>query len=783
MTTSASKLNIPPTVGDVAKRAFLGKPLITEELSTERLSNPIALGALAPDAISSTAYGSEQILIELLPAAGLAAFALLLPINGAILVILALVAASYRQVVMTYTRAGGSYIVARENFGPRVAQVAAAALLIDYVVTVAVQTAAGTVAVASAIPALGPYSLTITVGVVLVICYANLRGLKEAGVRFAAPTYFFVSMITLTIVTGVIREIFWGLPTYDAQHIAGMVPIHQGDGLVMGATVLVLLRAFANGGSSLTGVEAISNTVNVFRKPQGRNARRVLTIMACILGFLLAGVAFLTFVTHAAPYEAGYPSVLSQVARAVFGNGLIGNILYILVQASTAAILFTGANTSFNGFPALASFVAEDRFLPRQLMKRGHRLVFSNGIIALTALSVVLLLTTGGSVTALVPFYAIGVFTGFAMAGYGMTKHHLTHREPGWRRRLAINLSAGILSTVVVGIFAVAKFTEGAWLVVVVFPVLVFVLIRLNKEYRAEAAILEMFRTDRPELVKYARHKVFVFVNSVDLAVIEALRYGKGLRADELVAVHFLVDATYAAQLRKRWDHFELDTPLRVVDCPDRRITRAAQVLVAKARDEHRNTNVTVLLPRRTYSPLLGRLLHDRTADKVARAVSLVPDAAATIVPYDVETRIKEAYPDDLEHRVARGVDKVEAWISQDDQEVERYEHPVGEPSVITVAGLIPGQRATFEGRVNEVEDISKGRRTVREVVVGDNSGEITVTFRSGAGGADIQPGQLLRITGRARQTGNRPMWMTDPAYHVIEDPAKAAEPGHTSET
>jgi len=783
VTTSASKLNIPPTVGDVAKRAFLGKPLITEELSTERLSNPIALGALAPDAISSTAYGSEQILIELLPAAGLAAFALLLPINGAILVILALVAASYRQVVMTYTRAGGSYIVARENFGPRVAQVAAAALLIDYVVTVAVQTAAGTVAVASAIPALGPYSLTITVGVVLVICYANLRGLKEAGVRFAAPTYFFVSMITLTIVTGVIREIFWGLPTYDAQHIAGMVPIHQGDGLVMGATVLVLLRAFANGGSSLTGVEAISNTVNVFRKPQGRNARRVLTIMACILGFLLAGVAFLTFVTHAAPYEAGYPSVLSQVARAVFGNGLIGNILYILVQASTAAILFTGANTSFNGFPALASFVAEDRFLPRQLMKRGHRLVFSNGIIALTALSVVLLLTTGGSVTALVPFYAIGVFTGFAMAGYGMTKHHLTHREPGWRRRLAINLSAGILSTVVVGIFAVAKFTEGAWLVVVVFPVLVFVLIRLNKEYRAEAAILEMFRTDRPELVKYARHKVFVFVNSVDLAVIEALRYGKGLRSDELIAVHFMVDATYAAQLRKRWDHFELDTPLRVVDCPDRRITRAAQVLVAKARDEHRNTNVTVLLPRRTYSPLLGRLLHDRTADKVARAVSLVPDAAATIVPYDVETRIKEAYPDDLEHRVARGVDKVEAWISQDDQEVERYEHPVGEPSVITVAGLIPGQRATFEGRVNEVEDISKGRRTVREVVVGDNSGEITVTFRSGAGGADIQPGQLLRITGRARQTGNRPMWMTDPAYHVIEDPAKAAEPGHTSET
>jgi amino acid transporter len=783
VTTSASKLHIPPTIGDIAKRVFLGKPLITEELSTEKLSNPVALGALSPDAISSTAYGTEQILIELLPAAGLAAFALLLPITGVILVILVLVAASYAQVVMTYTRAGGSYIVARENFGPRVAQVAAAALLIDYVVTVAVQAAAGTVAVVSAIPALGPHSLQITVGVVLFICYANLRGLKEAGLPFAFPTYFFVVMVGLMIVVGVGRVLLGELPVYDPAHIPGTVPIHQGNGLVMGATILVLLRAFANGGSSLTGVEAISNTVTVFRKPQGRNARRVLIAMACILGFLLAGVAYLAHVTHASPYVAGYPSVLSEIARAVFGSGVVGNVFYILVQTATAAILFTGANTSFNGFPALASFVAEDRFLPRQLMKRGYRLVFSNGIIALTALSLVLLIATGGSVNALVPFYAIGVFTGFSMAGYGMTKHHLTHREPGWRHRLVINLSAGILSTIVVGIFAVAKFTEGAWLVVVVFPLLVFVLTRLNKEYRAEAAILEMFRTDRPELVKYARHKVFVFVNSVDLAVIEALRYGKGLRADELVAVHFVVDATHAAQLRKRWDHFELDTPLRVVDCPDRRITRAAQVLVAKARDEHRNTNVTVLLPRRTYAPLLGRLLHDRTADKVARAVSLIPDAAATIVPYDVESRIKEAYPDDFEHRLARGVDKVEAWISQDDQEVEAYEHPVRPPSVITVAGLIPGQRATFEGRVNEVEDISKGRRTLREVVVGDNSGEITVTFRSGAGGADIQPGQLLRITGKARQSGNRPMSMTDPAYHVIEDPAKAGRPRDSGES
>ena len=254
-----------------------------------------------------------------------------------------------------------------------------------------------------------------------------------------------------------------------------------------------------------------------------------------------------------------------------------------------------------------------------------------------------------------------------------------------------------------VGIFAVAKFTEGAWLVVVVFPLLVFVLMRLNREYRAEAAILEMFRTDRPELVKYARHRVFVFVNSVDLATIEALRYGKGLRADELIAVHFMVDAAHAAQLRKRWDHFDLDTPLRVVDCPDRRITRAAQVLVAKARDEHPDTNVTVLLPRRTYAPLLGRLLHDRTADKIARAVSLIPDAAATIVPYDVESRIKEAYPGHASSSGSRAksTKSKRGFRRSEDQNVDAYEHPERPPSVITVAGLISGQRATFEGRVS----------------------------------------------------------------------------------
>jgi len=648
VTTSARRLGVPTSIGDRWKRFFLGMPLISKHLESETLSNPVALGAIAPDAISSIAYGPEQILVELLPQVGLAAYALVFPIAGVILLILALVTASYRQVLMAYTRAGGSYVVARENLGPRMAQIAAAALLIDYVVTVAVQPAAGTVAVVSAIPQLRPYHVEIAVFAVLLTCYANLRGLRQSGRAFAVMTYGFVIMLTLTIVTGVIREIIWGLPRYAPHHTSGLVPVHQGGGLVMGATVLVLMRAFANGSTSMAGIEAISNTVDVFRKPQGANARRVLTVMACIIGFLLIGVAYLAHHTHVIPYVNEFPSMLSEITRAVFGNGALGHVLYLLMQATTAAILFTGANTAFNGFPILASVVAADRFLPRPLTKRGYRLVYSNGIITLTALAVALLLATGASVHALIPLYAIGVFTAFAIAGYGMTKHHLTQREPGWRYRMVINLSAGAASTIVVGIFVVAKFSEGAWLIVLVFPVLVFAFIRLNNQYRAEAAILDRFRTYEPGQAQYSHHHVFLCVDTVDVATLEALRYGKGLRADELTAVHFMIDAEHAQQLRRLWQRFGLGTPLRVLDCPDRQLTLTARELVLTERNEHPDTRVTVLMPRRAYGRL-GRLLHDRTADKIAKAVSREPGVAATIVPFDVRSPDPRSVPDKAE--------------------------------------------------------------------------------------------------------------------------------------
>src|ERR1700729_4012336 len=531
-------------LGYSLKRRLLGRPMVNEELSEQRLSKPLALGVLAPDGISSSAYGTEEILIELIKG-GLAvtAFTLILPLTGVVLFVMALVVLSYREVVTVYTRAGGSYVVARDNFGPKVAQIAAVALLIDYVVTVAVQVAAGSAAVASAVPAIAnPELITvISIAIVILMCYGNLRGIREASRAFALPTYLFSGIVILLIVTGLVREIFGDLPRYPYPRPGQYTGHHSFSGLITFGMVFVLLRAFANGGSSLTGIEAVSNAVSAFQPPEGLNARRVLVIEGAILGTLVAGISWLAHVTHARPYTGGVPTVISQEARLVFGHSLFGTVLFVLVQAATALILYTGGNTSFNGFPFLASFVAEDAFLPRWLTKRGHRLVFSNGIVVLAVLSCTLLAVVGANVNRLVPFYAIGVFTAFTMAGLGMAKYHHKMRESGWRRRLVINFSAGVTSAVVVGIFVVVKFAEGAWLVVILFAIGVPALIRLNREYQMEAGVLARIssRPRPPDPPTYTRRTVFVFVDDFDLATIAALRYARSLRPTTLRAVHF----------------------------------------------------------------------------------------------------------------------------------------------------------------------------------------------------------------------------------------------------
>ncbi len=350
----------------------MGPPLVTEQLATERLGRPIALGVLAPDCISSSAYGTEEMLTQLVPYVGLAAFALVVPITLAILGVLFFVTLSYLEVIQLYTKAGGSYVVARDNFGPKIAQIAAVALLIDYTVTVAVQSSAGTAALTSAVPSLANTADTvaITVGVVLLLLYGNLRGIREAGSYFAIPTYFFVFSLASVIIVGFVKEALGQLhqiPLPPPSELYGGKIGTPGSGWLMGLAFISLLRSFANGGSSLTGLEAISNGVSSFRRPEAKHARQTLVAMSSTLGFLVLGVTLLARWTHAVPYAIGSPTVVSQEVKAVFGTNALGHLGFYTVQLATMLILYTGGNTSFNGFPYLASFVAGDRFLPRQL--------------------------------------------------------------------------------------------------------------------------------------------------------------------------------------------------------------------------------------------------------------------------------------------------------------------------------------------------------------------------------------------------------------------------------
>ena len=747
--------DLPERVGYRLKRRALGPPLTTDQLQHEKLSKKLALGVLSSDCISSSAYGSEQILLILLPTFGLAAYTLLLPMTLVVLVVLVLVTLCYRQVVMLYTKAGGSYVVARENFGPVVAQVAAVALMVDYIVTVAVQSAAGTNAVTSAIPGLMDYSLEITVGVVLILFFVNLRGLREAGRTFAFPTYFFAACMAVVIIGGLAREVVGDLPQYDPVHAPGAFPMGGGSALLSFGAIYILLKSFANGGSSLTGLEAISNGVSAFRSPRGRNARKTLVVMSCILGTLVAGVSWLAHETHAVAYEAGSPTVISQVAKAVLGDSAVGHIAFLLVQLATMLILYTGANTPFNGFPFLANFVAADGFLPRWLTKRGHRLAFSNGIVVLTIAALALLLGTGAHVDRLVAFYAIGVFTGFTLAGFGMAKHFRTFRGPRSNANVALNIAVGAVSGLVVLIFAVTKFTEGAWLVVLIFPIMVITLLRLHRAYDREAALLEAVPTDEP-VIPAARSYVVVLVDAVDLAVIRAIRYAHTLRPTELHVVHFVIDSSHADDLQRAWDAQPgLNLSLELVDCPDRRLPRAALELTQRLIADGVSTQVTMLLPRRSYGAFLGRMLHDRTADDIAAAVSTVPGAVATIVPYDASnpTRALRRKGSGQESGPGPKSGGMGQPLSQDRAVVNAYVAPPVdvtdlEPRV-AIQNAAHRQIAVVEGRIRSVEVSPIAGRPALRCELVDSTGGVTLLFYGRRSIAGIEPGVQLRAEGR----------------------------------
>ncbi len=618
------------------KNRLLGPPLDTDQLEHERLGIPVALAVFSSDCISSSAYATEEILRVLFVAVGVAAFSLVTGITIAMLVVLFFLILSYRETIKEYPTAGGAYMVTRDNFGLLPAQVAGVSLLTDYVLTVAVSSAAGTAALVSAFPGLGPFSVPISLLFIAIIAFMNLKGVRESGVVFAVPTYFFIFMMLVMLVVGVVKLVGGDLGTIS--HATGMLTAkHQGsaaDGLFFGAGLAVMLHAFAVSGTAVTGVEAISNGVTAFKKPEWLNARRTLVIMGSVLGTLFLGLSFLASHVHPVPYESGYPTVISEVAKQVFGSGTAGSVMFYALQAGTVLILILAANTSFADFPRLASFHAGDNFMPKQLTKRGHRLVFSNGILFLAITAAVLVVATGAKVERLIPLYAIGVFASFTLSQAGMAKHHRTHKEPGWRKGIVINGFGAFLSFVVLVIFIRFKFMEGAWVIIVLVPVMVAVLVRLNRQYEAEDHQLQHDAKVAATAPVLRRHVVLVFVARLDQSTARAIQYARTLVPDEMRAVHVAWDRQAAEDLAEDWRRLGLSrVPLELVDCPDRRVARAALEVVAREVADGR-TETTVLLPHRLYQRFWHRLLHDHTGDEIANAVSKLEHANVTMVPF-----------------------------------------------------------------------------------------------------------------------------------------------------
>jgi amino acid transporter len=750
------------------KRAFLGGALNRHTLGHQRLSKRYALGILSSDCISSSAYGSEQILIALLPAFGLAAFAILMPMTAVVIVILIIITLSYRNVIHVYTKTGGAYIVARDNFGPVVAQIAAVALMLDYIVTLAIQAAAGVAAIISTFPSLEPWKLPMIFTVIVLLTYGNLRGVKEAGKAFAFPTYFFVGCMLIVFGMGFWRLSQGTLPVL-ATDLPGAVEVGEAQGLLTFAAIFILLKAFANGGSSLTGLEAISDGVALFREPEHVNAKRTLVIMSTILGTLVLGVSWFAHHIQAMPYESGTPTVISQIAKAAVGTGAFGTVMFIMVQLATMLILFAGANTTYSAFPLLCNFVATDGYLPRQLTKRGHRLAFSNGILLLAGGGAFLVLITAGSVEHLVAFYALGVFTGFTLAGFGMTKYTLRNRTEGWRLRVAINGLAGTVSLIIVIIFSVVKFTDGAWMVLVTAPILVVSFLRLRRQYTREVEALSV-RQEQERATTIVRHDVTVLVDNVDIATVGAIRYARSLKPRNLSAVHFVIDDRRAEEIQKAWAASDAldDVTLELIDCPDRRLANAALEYSIRM-TEKSDVELTLLLPRRSYSRFLGRLLHDQTAEEIAAPISQLQRVVATIVPFDVD-RITSG-SSVVTHQESKPVlvqkPKVEAFKPLRDvvKPIEAVSHY--QENVTPIAEIEWRKRAHVQGQVTAIKAAPRGSSPLLEVEIWDQTGGVTLQFLGRREIAGLEVGSKMRAEGMVGEAEGS-LTILNPSYELI---------------
>lgn len=620
---------------------LIGRPLATADAPHQTIGKAVGLAVFASDALSSTAYATQEILL-VLAAAGTLVFGYAFPIAMAIVVLLAVVTLSYEQTIHAYPNGGGAYIVARDNLGELPAQTAGAALLTDYILTVSVSVSSGVAQIVSAAPHLDAYRVPIAIGCVIVIMMVNLRGVKESGTTFAIPTYFFVVTMFVTVGVGLYRH---------ATGTLGVVidpPAMEAHGAVAGLGWFLLLHAFSNGTTALTGVEAISNGITAFREPRSRNAGITLVWMSLILGTLFLGITFLATHAQVVPSDSG-ETVISQLARVVYGGR---NTLWLATLGATTVILVMAANTAFADFPRLGALVAADGFLPRQLTYRGSRLVYSRGILTLSLLAIVLIIAFQASVSALIPLYAIGVFMSFSLSQLGMARRwrkigrlapgvevrergSVLRFEPGWRRKMIVNGLGGICTVVVMLMFAVTKFRDGAWIVIVVLPALVAVFYAIHRHYRQLAARLSLDRYGAPPRI--ARQRVIVAVSGVHRGTLAALQYARSLSHD-VTAVHVSLDDDESARLRRKWDAWGDGVRLVIVESPYRLLVEPLLDYIEEiARHRQPNETITIVVPQFVPGRWWQNLLHTQTAWMLRVALLFKPGIVITDVPYQVE--------------------------------------------------------------------------------------------------------------------------------------------------
>jgi len=611
-----------------ARRLLIGSPITTEMAAHERLSKTKALAVLSSDALSSVAYASEEILRVLLIAGGVAALSVSLPIGFAIILLLLIVGVSYRQTIKAYPAGGGSYIVAKDNLGELPALTAGAALLVDYILTVAVSVASAVAALVSVFPAMNDHRVAIGIGFIALVTMLNLRGIRESGSIFAVPTYLFLLGIGIMIVVGIARNAIGGFPVLEPQVAT------TEDAAIGSLGVFVVLRAFSSGCAALTGVEAISDGVPAFKRPEWSNARTTLTVMITILAVTFGSITFLAHQYGAIPMEAnveGYQTVIYQIAQSIFSGW--GPIPSLYIQFATMAILVLAANTAYSDFPRLSYFLARDRYMPRQFTFRGDRLAFTTGIVTLGVLSSAVLAAFQGETERLIPLYALGVFTSFTISQFSMVVRWRTRREPGWRVGQVLNGLGAAATALVAIIVGVTKFTHGAWIVVLLIPLLILTLRAIHKHY--ETASREL-TTPTPLDPAQIHHTVLVPIASVNRIAQQTLAYARSISGN-VTAVHIAIDEDDIDQVQADWKALGIDVPMVIIESPYRSLVGPLLSYIDEIDRQRPGDTLTVILPEFIARHWWEQLLHNQTGLRIKAALLFKPGIVVTSVPYHLD--------------------------------------------------------------------------------------------------------------------------------------------------